>query len=420
VKKIRIMSMVIAIVFLLVSLGVFAEGANEATPEGDKTIVLSSRLWSTPTEQKFIIDEIIKPFEEATGYRVNFQILDDDTLLQRAELQTTTGHVSTDIVIAYNARMAEWIDAGYIVDMTDTISVWNDRTFSTTFEDTTNKNGKQYFIPVGADVYLLLANKKALPYLPAGADVQNLTWAEYAEWANNVKTGEGEGKAVVTGVPMKSLVYQFGGLALSYGAGFPEINTPGAVEAWKVFASMKDAFIKGVFSVDNCTNPMLRGESWLTVFHNARAGQVYSSNETQYVVAPAPAGPAGIGSIAGCSGYAIMKDAPNAEGAIAFLEYITRPDIQVLLAKGTGGFIPPVQEAIEYVGNDPQDEIITKAISVLENGVVSGVPGGDFQDWGAVKQVFDDVFKDMIINGNGSIDMAMLDAANDKLNALRK
>jgi multiple sugar transport system substrate-binding protein len=420
VKKIRIMSMVIAIVFLLVSLGVFAEGANEAAPEGDKTIVLSSRLWSTPTEQKFIIDEIIKPFEEATGYRVNFQILDDDTLLQRAELQTTTGHVSTDIVIAYNARMAEWIDAGYIVDMTDTISVWNDRTFSTTFENTTNKDGKQYFIPVGADVYLLLANKKALPYLPAGADVQELSWAEYAQWANNVAKGEGEGKAVVTGVPMKSLVYQFGGLALSYGAGFPEINTPGAVEAWKVFASMKDAFIKGVFSVDNCTNPMLRGEAWLTVFHNARAGQVYSSNETQYVVAPAPSGPAGIGSIAGCSGYAIMKDAPNPDGAIAFLEYITRPDIQVLLAKGTGGFIPPVQEAIEYVGNDPQDEIITKAISVLENGVVSGVPGGDFQDWGAVKQVFDDVFKDMIINGNGSIDMAMLDAANDKLNALRK
>ncbi|NQT57892.1 MAG: hypothetical protein HQ557_02810, partial [Bacteroidetes bacterium] len=50
----------------------------------------------------------------------------------------------------------------------------------------------------------------------------------------------------------------------------------------------------------------------------------------------------------------------------------------------------------------------------------SGVPGGAFQDWGAVKQVFDDGFKDMIINGNGSIDMAMLNAANAKLDGLRK
>jgi len=420
VKKLRIASMVITIVFLLVSVQAFAAAAEDAAPVADKTIVFSSRLWSPPNEQKFVIDEIIKPFEEETGYRVNFQILDDNTLLQRAEIQQATGHVTTDIVCAYNARMFEWIEAGYVEDVTANVASWTDRHFSTTFEANTNKDGKQYFIPVGADVYLLLANKKALPYLPAGADVQNLSWAEYAQWANNIAKGEGEGKAVVTGVPMKSLVYQFGGLALSYGAGFPEINTPEAVEAWKVFASMKDAFIPSVFSIDTCVDPMLREEAWLTVFHNARAGQVYATNETQYVVAPAPSGPAGIGSIAGCSGYAIMNDAPNRAGAVAFLEYITRPEVQVRLAKGTGGFIPPVQEAIEYVGNDPQDEIITKAVSVLENGVVSGVPGGDFQDWGAVKQVFDDVFKDMIINGNGSIDMAMLNAANAKLDGLRK
>ncbi|NQT58359.1 MAG: extracellular solute-binding protein, partial [Bacteroidetes bacterium] len=265
-KKLRIASMVITIVFLLVSVQAFAAAAEDAAPVADKTIVFSSRLWSPPNEQKFVIDEIIKPFEEETGYRVNFQILDDNTLLQRAEIQQATGHVTTDIVCAYNARMFEWIEAGYVEDVTANVASWTDRHFSTTFEANTNKDGKQYFIPVGADVYLLLANKKALPYLPAGADVQNLSWAEYAQWANNIAKGEGEGKAVVTGVPMKSLVYQFGGLALSYGAGFPEINTPEAVEAWKVFASMKDAFIPSVFSIDTCVDPMLREEAWLTVF----------------------------------------------------------------------------------------------------------------------------------------------------------
>ena len=94
----------------------------------------------------------------------------------------------------------------------------------------------------------------------------------------------------------------------------------------------------------------MREESWLTVFHNARAGQVYASNATQFTLAPGARGPAGIGTIAGVSGYAIMKDAPNYDLAVEFLEYLTRPDIQVKIAKGTGGFIPPVQEAMDIPG----------------------------------------------------------------------
>ena len=115
-----------------------------------------------------------------------------------------------------------------------------------------------------------------------------------------------------------------------------------------------------------------------------------------------------------------MKDAPNYDLAVAFLEYVTRPDIQVKIAKGTGGFIPPVQEAIDYIGNEAIDEVINKAVMVLDNGVVSGVPGYLFQDWGAVKKVFDDVFEDMILGGDGTVDQARLDAGAEELEALKK
>jgi multiple sugar transport system substrate-binding protein len=164
---------------------------------------------------------------------------------------------------------------------------------------------------------------------------------------------------------------------------------------------------------------MMREEAWLTVFHNARAGQVYASNETQFTLAPAPSGPTGIGTIAGVSGYAIMKGAPNYDLAVDFLEYITRPDIQVKIAKGTGGFIPPVQEAIDYVGAEAVDEVITKAVLVLEQGITSGVPGYLYQDWGAVKQCFDDVFEDTILAGK-DVDQARLDAAQQCVDDLLK
>jgi len=63
---------------------------------------------------------------------------------------------------------------------------------------------------------------------------------------------------------------------------------------------------------------------------------------------------------------------------------------------------------------------MTKAIMVLEHGVPSGVPGYLYQDWGAVKKVFDDVFEEMILNGDGTVDQARLDAAATELEALLK
>lgn len=383
-----------------------------------KTLVFSSRLFSPPREQEYFITEIIQPFEEEHGVTVNFQILDDDTLLERAEIQQNTDHVTTDIICAHNGKMPDWIDAGWVEDLTPYVEQWSDRTFSPTFESDTNRDGSQYFLPVGADVYLLLANNKALPYLPEGAELDSITWEQYAEWGNAIAEGEGEGKVCVTGIPMKSLVYMFGGTGLSYGAGFPDVNSEAAKEAWAVWTSMSDAFVPTVMNIDSCVDPMMREEAWLTVFHNARAGQVYSSNETQYTLAPAPSGPEGIGTIAGVSGYAIMDGAPNHDLAVEFLEYLTRPDIQVKISKGTGGFIPPVQEALEYLGDEAIDEVISKAVLVLENGIASGVPAYMYQDWGAVKQVYDDIFVEMVLNGDGTVDAAYLDEAQARIDAL--
>jgi multiple sugar transport system substrate-binding protein len=385
------------------------------------TLVFNSRLFSPPQEQEFFINEVIKPFEAEHGVTVEFAIIDDDTLLQRAEVQQTTDHVTTDIICAHNGKMPDWIDAGWVEDLTPYVDEWTDRNFSPTFETDTNRDGKQYFLPVGADVYLLLANNKALDYLPDGVDLDAITWDQYADWAVAIAEGEGEGKVCITGIPMKSWVYQYGGTGLSYGAGFPDVNSEGAAAAWDVWEKIGKAggFVPSVLNIDSCVDPMQREESWLTVFHNARAGQVYTSNPTQFTLAPAPSGPEGIGTIAGVSGYAIMKGAPNYDLAVAFLEYLTRPDVQVEIAKGTGGFIPPVQEAIGFLGEEPVDEVMTKAILVLENGVASGVPAYLYQDWGAVKQCYDDVFEDTILAGE-DVEQARLDEAQACIDALLK
>jgi len=409
----------IGIALLLISLvmttALYAGGQAEET--GPTRLVVSSRLYSQPGEQQFLIDEIFPEFEEANNCVVMFEIIEDEPLLKRASFQKESGRVNTDVVIAHDSRMAQWIDNDYVMPLP--VDEWNDRTFSSAFKSSISMGGKTYFAPVGGDVYLMLANKKAMPYLPAGADVQDLTWEEYVKWAVAIADGEGEGKAAVTGVPMKSLVYMYGGMFLSYGGEFPVINTPGALKAWKVLADMKDAYTPTVNTYDNVSSPMKTGEAWLTVAHMVRCGEAYRSNPSGYVLAPAPKGPEGIGSIAGTSGFAVVNGAPNADLAVKFIEYMTEPEMAVRVARGTGGFIPPIDEAIAKLGDSPEDEIIAKGISVLMNGVVSGVPGGDYKDWGAVKQVYDDAFQELILN-RGAIDKAYLDAAQARIEAIKK
>jgi multiple sugar transport system substrate-binding protein len=164
----------------------------------------------------------------------------------------------------------------------------------------------------------------------------------------------------------------------------------------------------------------MREEAWLSVTHNARVGQVYASNETQFTVGPAPVGPSGVGTIAGAHGLGVVEGSANRDAALQLVEYLTRPEVQVKMNKGTGGFVPVVAEAVEFLGDDPADEIIIKALIVLNLGIPSYLPVGDFQDWSAVKQLFDDVFVDMVLSGDGTVDQALLDAKQAELEALRK
>ncbi|MCF6334282.1 MAG: extracellular solute-binding protein [Spirochaetales bacterium] len=395
----------------------FAGGKTETDANAPTSLVVSSRLWSPAAEQKFLYDEVFPEFEKENNVVVKFEILDDTVLLKRAKLQAETGRVTTDVVIVHNGVMDQWISNNYVEELP--VSDWKGRTFSAAFMDSITSGGKTYFAPVGGDVYLLLANKKALKYLPAGVDVQDITWEQYVDWAVAIADGEGEGKTAVTGVPMKSLIYMYGGMFLSYGGEFPVINSPGAIEGWKLLTKMHKAYSPTVMTYDNVTAPMKSGETWLTVAHMARTGEAYRSNPSNYVIAKAPKGPKGIGSIAGVSGFGIPVGAENRDLALKFIEFMTRPDIAVKVARGTGGFLPPIDEAIAVLGDSPVDEVIKKGVMVLQTGVVSGVPGSAYTSWGAVKQVYDDVFAEMII-GTGVFDKALLDAAQAKLEALKK
>jgi multiple sugar transport system substrate-binding protein len=330
-----------------------------------------------------------------------------------------TDNVTTDVVIPFASFFQDYVKNNYVEDLTGLVKSWTDRTFSAGLSSMAFFGGKQYFVPIASDVYLLAANQKAMKYLPRGADVQDLSWEEFADWANAIAKGEGEGKLAVTGVPERSLIYQVGGMALSFGAGFPDVSSSGARDAWEIMVKMKDAFTPTVSTYADLVAPMKRGEAWLTWAHVANVGDIYNSNPAQYVIAPVPKGPAGKGSIAGTHGFGIPIGSPNRDLAIKLIEYITRPEVMLDLAKSAGGWIPTVSEAVEALGSTSQDEVIKMALDVLNNGKLSFIPpsytaGGN---WSKIKHVYDDIAAEFMTTGR--VDTGYLRDMQDKIEGFK-
>ncbi len=149
--------------------------------------------------------------------------------------------------------------------------------------------------------YLVIANQKALPYLPEGADVSAITWEQYKDWAIAIAEGEGTAKTALPALSVKSMVYQVGGMGLSYGGDFPEVNTDAAKMAWNLIGEMiaADAVVETSFNYGDPVDLMKSEEAWLSWHHMSPVGNVYSSAPAQFVIGPAPAGDKGNGSIAG-------------------------------------------------------------------------------------------------------------------------
>lgn len=393
-----------------------AEEVEEETSEPAK-LKITSGLWSQPQEQQFIREEILPGFEEKYNAEVELEVIDNIEKVMEAQKQS--GEWTSDIVMTHSGSMPNYIENGY-VQAIDEIKEESGLTFLDAFESATTSNGKTYYLPISADVYLVIANNDALEYLPEGVDVESLTWEQYKDWAINM--AENVGPKV--SFPLKAVTsspYEFGGIGLSYGSEFPSVNSDGMKEVWGLYGEMvkNEAILKTSFNYGNPIDQMKSGEAWLSFYHMVPIGDIYSSAPAKYTVIPAPAGPTGNGSIAGAWGMGITEGTENKELAEKFVKYLTSPEVLYQVSAGTGGFIPPVEEVIAELGKEPKDVIMKMGLNTLNNGIVSGVPASDYTDWGAVKSVFDTVAK-KIWDDNGEFTNEYLDQQQVELENLEK
>ena len=392
----------------------------EGTEGGTLKIMCTNA--SQPQEKEYITSSFLESFKEETGIDVEIDFITQADGIKKIQTEQETGNIVSDLLIVDTANMAPYVNGEWMEDISETVD-GTGVTYTTMFDGSTNKEDARYFVPMSFDVYITIANVKALDYLPEGLtqeDVEKgLTWEQYTDWAIAIAEGEGEGKTMLpTSMDGSQLLYPMGGMSLAYGGSFPEFTSQGFKDAMGVIAKIAeaDAFYANQDQYNAVTEPLDKGDVWLTFTHMGPAGTSYNAAPNNFVIGAAPKGSQGAGSTAGAWCAGIQKGSKNAEAAQKFLEYIADPEVNYDYCTNMGGVLSPIEEVGDIL--ESSDAIMKAGNAMLADTIISGVPSTEYSDWNAVKLLYGDVYN-KIAETKAVPDDAFLEEMQGKLDELK-
>jgi len=260
----------------------------------------------------------------------------------------------------------------------------------------------QLYIPWMQATYIMVANREALPYLPAGTDLNALSYDQLVLWASAVQ--EKTGKRML-GFPAgpQGLMHRFfeGFLYPSYTGGVVVPFRSEAAEAmWTQFASLWKSVNPNSTSYNFMQEPLLAGDVWIAFDHIARLLDALRQKPDQFIAFPAPAGPKGRGYMPVLAGLAVVKGAPDMNGAMALIDYLAQPATQIATARSVGFF--PVVTADLPPDLDPGIKLGAAAIERTQSAkdaLTALLPIGLGQRGGEFDKVFMDTFQLIVLRG---------------------
>ncbi|MBX2804394.1 MAG: extracellular solute-binding protein, partial [Hyphomicrobiales bacterium] len=147
-------------------------------------------FWSTqarPAEEAQAMREQVLAGAPAT---VDYQPNEDGPWLTRLQAEQQAGSGSIHVLGALHGNFSA-INPEQLVDLDDLGVTAKSDTFNSLAKLGT---GNLQYVPWMQATYIMAANKEALPYLPAGADIDALTYDQLIEWAAKVHEATGEPK----------------------------------------------------------------------------------------------------------------------------------------------------------------------------------------------------------------------------------
>jgi multiple sugar transport system substrate-binding protein len=312
-----------------------AAGIATAQP----TIFLSTQLSPIEEAQK-MRNQILANY----GGGVEFITDEAGPFVDRILAETRARSGSVSLIGTLHGDYPNFLASSALRPLDDVAASLADRGFQQVFLEL-GKLGTdtQYYLPWMQATYIMAASKEALPYLPEGADLMSLTYAQLGEWGANIEAATGER---MLGFPGGGLMHRFfqGYLIPSYTGGVvTEFRSAAAETMWNDFKAIWRSVNPRSTTYAFMQEPLLAGEVWVAFDHTARLLDALNQRPDDFVAFPAPSGPAGRGFMPVISGLAISAAAPDVDGAKALIAYLSSPEVQVSVLQAGIGFFPVVE-----------------------------------------------------------------------------
>ena len=272
---------------------------------------------------------------------------------------------------------------------------------------------EQHYIPWVQASYVIAVNQEALDYLPEGADVENLTYDDYLQWAQNT--------AEETGAPRFGFPAGEEGLMHRFLQGYgPPAFSGGVVTTfrdpagWEYLADLWEYVHPQSLTYEFMEDPLLSGEVLVAWDHVARLRNALESRPDDFIAVSVPSGPAGRAHMPVVAGLGIPNTSPNPEGAMDLIRHLLSPESQVATLNAVGFF--PVVEADVSGQAGPGIDMAAAAIehqTSASDALLVLLPIGLGEQGGAFNEIYRAAFERIAVDGQDSA--TALDAEAERL-----
>lgn len=364
---------------------------------------------STAGAQTNLLSTQFRPVEEAKkmqevllkGTDAQFIAENANTYMTRMQAELGASQGKVHVTLAVDGELAPVSSMGGLLDVDDLVKKLSaDREFNSGALQIAKLGGNTTkFVPFVMNTFQMAANKEALKYLPAGANLNTLTWTQLIAWAKAVKAGTGENKFGIPAGPQGLLHRFFQGYAYpDYTGGL--VRTFKNADAEKMWADLKD-----LWTVTNprstsygfMEEPLKTGEVWIAFDHTARLLPALNDKPDTFVVFPAPAGPKGRFYMPVITGLGIPKNTPDRAASERLIDHMTRPATQTAALREVG-FFPTVKSDVSG---------LPRGVQIAAGGVASTfggagaraalLPAGLGAKSGEFNKVFIDTFQRIVV-----------------------
>jgi multiple sugar transport system substrate-binding protein len=381
---------------------------------GDQLTFMSTQF--TPVEEK---ERFRKILSSAYSGSVNYVTNDPGPYSTQVHSQVDAGKVEIHLLGGLHGDLAP-LTNGYLEDLTDFAKELSNKGYA---EDllTLGKAGtdRTWYIPWAQATYVVAVHKSAMNHLPSGADVQNLTYDQFLDWASAAKQATGSPQFGLPGGP-KGLLHRFlqGYLYPSFTGG--QVTTFSSDEAVTMWNYLKDLWANSTpagTNFDFMQEPLAAGQVTVAWDHVARLVNAPKDKPDDWLMVPAPKGPKGRGFMAVLLGLAIPKGAPNQDKVKDLIKALSEEKTQLEVLR-QNAFFPTVKATIP---SDLPPAVRLEADAVRAqaespDSVVALPPVGLAAKDGEMSKIYKDSFTAIVLQ-NADI-KATLDAQAKNMQAL--